>query len=159
LIDRLFQRFFAFLQRELAPSHRRIIEATRTATKSTITTALATVMQVLGPFGPLFAYRIGQPGLSLGIFEGALTIALAAAIQAAIVPITGKLLDYPGLIMAFIFVVFAGIGYFSAHTKLFMLFALTAIGTISTIYVGIFEPGMIGWGSTYILTGSSSPHW
>ena len=152
-MDRLFQGFFAFLKRELAPSHRRIVEASRTATKSTITTALATAMQVLGPFGPLFAYRIGQPGLSLGIFEGALTITLAAAIQAAIVPITGKLLDYPGLIMAFVFVVFAGIGYFSAHTKLFMLFALTAIGTISTIYVGIFEPGMIGWGSTYTFDG------
>jgi Fusaric acid resistance protein family len=153
LIDRLFQAFFAFFERELAPTHRRMVEAARTATKSTITTALATAAQVLGPFGPLFAYVIGQPGLSLGIFEGALTIALAAAIQAAIVPITGKMLDYPGLIMAFLFVVFAGIAYFSARTKLFMLFALTAVGTISTIYVAIFEPGMIGWGSTYTFDG------
>jgi hypothetical protein len=133
--------FFAFLARELAPSRRRITEAARNAAKSTVTTGLATAMQVLGPFGPLFAYRIGQPGISLGIFEGAVTIAIAAAMQAAIVPITGKILDYPGLIMAFLFVVFAAIAYFSANTRLFMLFALTAVGTISTVYVAIFEPG------------------
>ncbi len=145
--------FFEFLARELAPSRRRITEAARNAAKSTVTTGLATAMQVLGPFGPLFAYRIGQPGLSLGIFEGALTIAIAAAMQAAIVPITGKILDYPGLIMAFLFVVFAAIAYFSAYTRLFMLFALTAVGTISTVYVAIFEPGQIGWGSTYTFDG------
>ena len=145
--------FFAFLARELAPSRRRITEAARNAAKSTVTTGLATAMQVLGPFGPLFAYRIGQPGISLGIFEGAVTIAIAAAMQAAIVPITGKILDYPGLIMAFLFVVFAAIAYFSANTRLFMLFALTAIGTISTVYVAIFEPGQIGWGSTYTFDG------
>jgi uncharacterized membrane protein YccC len=144
---------FAFLARELAPSKRRIVEAVRNAVKSTVTTGLATAMQIVGPFGPLFVYRIGQPGLSFGLFEGALTIILAAAIQAAIVPITGKLLDYPGLIMAFLFTVFAAIAYFSAHTKLFMVFALTAIGTISTLYVGIFEPGQIGWGSTYTFDG------
>ncbi len=155
MIDGLevFGGFFGFLASELAPSQRRLIEAARNAAKSTVTTGLATTMQILGPFGPLFAYRIGQPGLSLGIFEGALTIAIAAAMQAAIVPITGKLLDYPGLIMAFLFVVFAGIAYFSANTRLFMLFALTAVGTISTVYVGIFEPGQIGWGSTYTFDG------
>ena len=149
----VFDRFFAFLAGELAPSPRRITEAARNAAKSTVTTGLATAMQVMGPFGPLFAYRIGQPGISLGVFEGALTITIAAAMQAAIVPITGKLLDYPGLIMAFLFVVFASIAYFSANTRLFMLFALTAIGTISTLYVGIFEPGQIGWGSTYTFDG------
>jgi len=149
----VFDGFFSFLARELAPSHRRIIEAARNAAKSTVTTGLATAMQIVGPFGPLFAYRIGQPGLSLGIFEGALTITVAAAMQAAIVPITGKLLDYPGLIMAFLFVVFAAIGYFSAYTRLFMIFALTAVGTISTVYLGIFEPGLIGWGSTYTFDG------
>ena len=156
MIDWLFEAFdgfFAFLTRELAPSPRRITEAARNAAKSTVTTGLATTMQILGPFGPLFAYRIGQPGISLGIFEGALTITIAAAMQAAIVPITGKLLDYPGLIMAFLFVVFAAIAYFSANTRLFMLFALTAVGTISTVYVGIFEPGKIGWGSTYTFDG------
>ncbi len=145
--------FFEFLARELAPSRRRITEAARNAAKSTVTTGLATAMQVLGPFGPLFAYRIGQPGISLGIFEGAVTIAIAAAMQAAIVPITGKILDYPGLIMAFLFVVFAAIAYFSANTRLFMLFALTAVGTISTVYVAIFEPDQIGWGSTYTFDG------
>jgi hypothetical protein len=149
----VFDAFFGFLVRELAPNRRRITEAARNAAKSTVTTGLATAMQVLGPFGPLFAYRIGQPGLSLGFFEGAVTIAIAAAMQAAIVPITGKILDYPGLIMAFLFVVFAAIAYFSANTRLFMLFALTAIGTISTVYVGIFEPGQIGWGSTYTFDG------
>jgi hypothetical protein len=149
----VFSRFFAFLARELAPSQRRFIEAARNAVKSTVTTGLATSMQILGPFGPLFAYRIGQPGISLGIFEGALTITIAAAMQAAIVPITGKLLDYPGLIMSFLFLVFAAIAYFSSNTRLFMLFALTAVGTISTLYVGIFEPGMIGWGSTYTFDG------
>jgi hypothetical protein len=120
----VFSRFFAFLARELAPSQRRFIEAARNAVKSTVTTGLATSMQILGPFGPLFAYRIGQPGISLGIFEGALTITIAAAMQAAIVPITGKLLDYPGLIMSFLFLVFAAIAYFSSNTRLFMLFAL-----------------------------------
>jgi uncharacterized membrane protein YccC len=156
VIDRLFELFggfFAFLARELSPNRRRIIEAARNAAKSTVTTGLATAMQVLGPFGPLFAYRIGQPGLSLGFFEGAVTIAIAAAMQATIVPITGKILDYPGLIMAFLFVVFAAIAYFSANTRLFMLFGLTAVGTISTVYVGIFEPGQIGWGSTYTFDG------
>ncbi len=149
----VFDGFFGFLARELAPSQRRIIEAARNAAKSTVTTGLATAMQIVGPFGPLFAYRIGQPGLSLGISEGALTIAIAAAMQAAIVPITGKLLDYPGLIMAFLFVVFAAIGYFSSNTRLFMIFALTAVGTITTVYLGIFEPGLIGWGSTYTFDG------
>ncbi len=156
VIDSLFEAvdaFFAFLARELAPSPRRVTEAARNAAKSTVTTGLATAMQVLGPFGPLFAYRIGQPGISLGIFEGAVTIAIAAAMQAAIVPITGKILDYPGLIMVFLFVVFAAIAYFSANTRLFMLFALTAVGTISTVYVAIFEPGQIGWGSTYTFDG------
>src|SRR5262245_41067246 len=73
--------------------------------------------------------------------------------QAAIVPITGKLLDYPGLIMAFLFAVFAAIAYLLTNTKLFLLFALVAIGTISTVYVGIFEPGQIGWGATYTFDG------
>jgi hypothetical protein len=91
----------AFFARELAPSRRRIIEAARNATKATITAALAATIQILGPFGSLFAFRIGQPGVSLGIREGAIIIAIAALMQAAIVPITGKLLDYPGLIMAF----------------------------------------------------------
>ena len=68
-------------------------------------------MQIIGPFGPLFAFRIGQPGISLGLFEGALVIACAAAMQAVIVPITGELLDYPGRIMAFLFVVFVTIAY------------------------------------------------
>jgi len=149
----VFDGFFDFLARELAPNRRRITEAARNAAKSAVTTGLATSMQILGPFGPLFAYRIGQPGLSLGVFEGAVTIAIAAAMQAAIVPITGKILDYPGLIMVFLFVVFAAIAYFSANTRLFMLFALTAVGTISTVYVGIFEPGQIGWGSTYTFDG------
>jgi Fusaric acid resistance protein family len=144
---------FAFFARELAPSQRRIVEAARTAVKSTLTTGLATAMQVMGPFGPLFAFRIGQPGISLGLREGALTIALAAAMQAAIVPITGKLLDYPGLIMAFLFVVFWTIAYFLSHTQLFMIFALAAVGTISTLYQAIFEPGLIGWGSAYTFDG------
>src|SRR3984893_14443211 len=106
LIDSLSQaleRFLAFLARELAPSHRRVIEAARNAAKSTVTTGLAATMQIIGPFGPLVAFRIGQPGISLGIPEGVITIACAALMQAAIVPITGKLLDYPGLIMAFLF--------------------------------------------------------
>jgi uncharacterized membrane protein YccC len=145
--------WFAFFARELAPSPRRVVEATRTAVKSTVTTGLATVMQVMGPFGPLFAFRIGQPGISLGLREGALTIILAAAMQAAIVPITGKLLDYPGLVMAFLFIVFWTIAYFLSHTQLFMLFALTAVGTISTLYQAIFEPGQIGWGSAYTFDG------
>ena len=109
MIESVFQapgRFLAFLARELAPSRRRIVEAARTAVKSTLTTGLAASMQIVGPFGPLFAFRIGQPGISLGLFEGALTITCAAMMQAAIVPITGKLLDYPGLIMAFLFVGF-----------------------------------------------------
>lgn len=156
LIDRMsevVEGFFAFLAKELAPSHRRIIEAARNATKTTITTGLAATMQIVGPFGPLFAFRIGQPGVSLGIFEGALTIAIAAVMQAAIVPITGRLLDYPGLIMALLFVIFAAITYLSSNTRLFMLIALTAVGTITTIYVGIFRPGQIGWGSTYTFDG------
>ncbi|MGO9451739.1 MAG: FUSC family protein [Candidatus Binataceae bacterium] len=147
------ERFFAFLERELAPSHRRIIEAARSAVKSTVTTGLAATMQIMGPFGPLFAFRIGQPGVSFGLFEGALTITVAAAMQAAIVPITGKLLDYPGLIMAFLFVIFAGIGYLLSNTRLFLILALVAIGTLTTVYVGIFEPGQIGWGSTYTFDG------
>jgi uncharacterized membrane protein YccC len=156
LIDSVFQapeRFFAFLARELAPSRRRINEAARTAIKSALTAGLAATMQVLGPFGPLFAFRIGQPGISLGIFEGALIIVCAAVMQAAIVPITGKLLDYPGLIMAFLFIVFAAIGYLLSNTKLFLILALVAVGTITTVYVGIFEPGRIGWGSTYTFDG------
>jgi Fusaric acid resistance protein family len=110
-------------------------------------------MQILGPFGPLFAFRIGQPGISVGIREGAITIAIAALMQAAIVPITGKLLDYPGLIMAFLFVVFTALMYLSSNTGLFMLIALTAVGTITTVYTGIFAPGRIGWGSTYTFDG------
>ena len=102
------------------PSRRRIIEAARNATKSTLTAGLAASMQILGPFGPLFAFRIGQPGISLGLFEGAVTIVCAAAMQAAIVPITGKFLDYPGLILAFLFVVFATIAYLLSNTRLFL---------------------------------------
>jgi uncharacterized membrane protein YccC len=143
----------AFFAKELAPSRRRIIEAARNAIKTTITAGLAATMQILGPFGPLFAFRIGQPGISLGIPEGAITIAIAALMQAAIVPVTGKLLDYPGLIMAFLFVVFAAVTYLSSNTRLFMLIALTAVGTITTVYVGIFRPGQIGWGSTYTFDG------
>jgi uncharacterized membrane protein YccC len=156
LIESVFQapgRFLAFLARELAPSRRRIVEAARTAVKSTLTTGLAASMQIVGPFGPLFAFRIGQPGISLGLFEGALTITCAAMMQAAIVPITGKLLDYPGLIMAFLFVVFTAIAYLLSNTKLFLILALVAIGTITTVYVGIFEPGRIGWLSTYTFDG------
>jgi hypothetical protein len=129
-----------------------MIEAARNAAKATVTTGLAATMQILGPFGPLFAYRIGQPGISLGISEGAITIVFAAIMQAAIVPITGELLDYPGLIMAFLFVVFAAIAYLlSPH--LFLILALVAVGTITTVYVGIFEPGQIGWGSSYTFAG------
>ncbi len=142
-----------FFARELAPSQRRIVEAARNAAKSTVTTGLAAVMQILGPFGPLFAFRIGQPGISLGIFEGALIIACAAAMQAAIVPITGQLLDYPGLLMAFLFVVFAAVAYLLSNTRLFLILALVAVGTITTVYTGIFEPGEIGWGSTYTFDG------
>src|SRR5215472_8390621 len=131
----------AFFARELAPSHRRIVEAARNATKATLTTGLAAIMQTIGPFGPLFAFRIGQPGISLGLFEGAVTITCAAAMQAAIVPITGKLLDYPGLILAFLFAVFAAIGYLLSNTRLFLPLGLVAIGTITTVYLGIFEPG------------------
>ena len=71
------------------------------------------VDEVLDHSAPLFAFRIGQPGISLGLFEGALIIVCAAVMQAAIVPITGKLLDYPGLIMAFLSVLFVAIGYLS----------------------------------------------
>jgi uncharacterized membrane protein YccC len=110
-------------------------------------------MQTLGPFGPLFAFRIGQPGISLGFFEGALAIATAAVMQTSIVPITGKLLDYSGLIMAFLFIVFAVIAYLLSNTRLFLILALVAVGTITTVYVGIFEPGQIGWGSTYTFDG------
>jgi uncharacterized membrane protein YccC len=143
----------AFFARELAPSRRRILEAARNATKATLTTGLAATMQILGPFGPLFAFRIGQPGISLGFFEGAVTIICAAAMQAAIVPITGKLLDSPGLILAFLFVVFALIAYLLSNTRLFLPLALAAVGTITTVYVGIFEPAQIGWGSTYTFDG------
>jgi uncharacterized membrane protein YccC len=143
----------AFLAKELAPSHRRLVEAARNATKATLTTGLAAIMQTIGPFGPLFAFRIGQPGISLGLFDGAVTITCAAAMQAAIVPITGKLLDYPGLILSFLFVIFAAIAYLLSNTRLFLPLALVAIGTITTVYVGIFEPGAIGWGSTYTFDG------
>ena len=143
----------SFFARELAPSRRRIIEAARTATKATVTTGLAATMQISGPFGPLFAFRIGQPGISLGIFEGALAISCAAVMQAAIVPITGRLLDYPGLIMAFLFIVFATLGYLLSNTRLFLILALVAVGTITTVYVGIFKPDSIGWGSTYTFDG------
>src|SRR5215475_14098404 len=143
----------AFLARELAPSHRRIVEAARNATKATLTTGLAAMMQIVGPFGPLFAFRIGQPGISFGLFEGALTIVCAAAMQAAIVPITGKLLDYPGLILGFVFIVFVSIVYLLSNTRLFLILALVAIGTITTVYSGIFQPGRIGWGSTYTFDG------
>ena len=142
-----------FLTRELAPTHRRFIEATRTALKATLTAGIGANLQILGPFGPLFAFRLGQPGISFGLFEGGLTIVAAAAMQAAVVPITGKLLDYPGLIMAFLFIVFAAIAYLLSNTRLFLILALVAIGTISTVYVGIFEPGQIGWGSTYTFDG------
>jgi uncharacterized membrane protein YccC len=144
---------YRFLARELAPSRRRFVEAARNATKTTITTGLAATFQTLGPFGPLFAFRIGQPGISLGFVEGAVTIATAAAVQAAIVPITGKLLDYPGLILAFLFMVFATLGYLLSNTRLFLILALVAVGTITTVYVGIFEPGEIGWGATYVFDG------
>jgi uncharacterized membrane protein YccC len=143
----------AFFIRELSPTHRRIAEAARNATKATLTTGLAASMQIAGPFGPLFAFRIGQPGVSLGLFDGALVIICAAAMQAAVVPITGKLLDYPGLILAFLFAVFASIAYLLSNTRLFLPLALVAIGTITTLYVGIFEPGAIGWGSTYTFDG------
>lgn len=142
-----------FFVRESAPSRRRIVEAARNATKATITTGLAAIMQIVGPFGPLFAFRIGQPGISLGLFQGVLIIVSAAVMQAAIVPITDKLLDYPGLIMAFLFVVFATIAYLLSNTKLFLILALVAVGTITTVYVGIFKPGSIGWGSAYIFDG------
>lgn len=157
MLDSIFQasdKFLAFLGRELAPSRRRVIEAARNAVKSTVTTGLATIFQTVGPFGPLFAFRIGQPGISFGWFEGALTIACAAVMQAAIVPITGELLDYPGLIMAFVFVLFTAVGYLlSAKPQLFLILALVVIGTITTVYMGIFEPGKIGWGSTYTFDG------
>jgi hypothetical protein len=110
-------------------------------------------MQIVGPFGPLFAFRIGQPGISLGFFEGAVLISCAAAMQAAIVPVTGKLLDYPGLVLGFLFIVFAAIAYLLSNTRLFLPLALVAVGTITTVYVGIFEPGEIGWGSTYTFDG------
>ena len=142
-----------FFAKELAPSKRRIDEAARTAIKATMTAGLAAIAQTVGPFGPLFAFRIGQPGISLGLFEGAIAIGCAAIMQAAIVPITGKLLDYPGLLMAFVFLTFATIGYFLSNIKLFLVFALIAIATITTVYVGIFEPGSIGWGSTYTFDG------
>jgi len=145
--------FRTFLARELQPSRRRLVEAARNATKATLTTGLAAIMQIVGPFGPLFAFRIGQPGISFGLFEGAITITCAAAMQTAIVPITGKLLDYPGLILTFLFAVFGTIAYFLSNTRLFLPLALVAIGTITTVYVGIFEPSEIGWGSTYTFDG------
>ena len=143
----------AFLAKELAPTHRRFVEATRTALKATVTTGCAATLQILGPFGALFAFRLGQPGISFGLFEGSLTIISAAIMQAAIVPITGKLLDYPGLIIAFLFVVFAALGYLLSNTRLFLILALVAVGTITTVYLGIFEPGQIGWSSTYTFDG------
>jgi multidrug resistance protein MdtO len=129
------------------------VEAARTALKATITTAVSATLQIIGPFGPLFAFVIGQPGISLGLSEGGLIIALTAVIQAAIVPITGKMLDYPGVIMAFLFVVFAFIAYLMANRRLFPVLALVVVGTITTVYAGIFEPGKIGWGSTYTFDG------
>jgi hypothetical protein len=143
----------AFLEKELAPTRRRFVEAARTAVKATVTTGCAATLQILGPFGALFAFRLGQPGISFGLFEGGLTIVCAAIMQAAIVPITGKLLDYPGLIIAFLFVVFATVAYLLSNTRLFLILALVAVGTITTVYVGIFEPGQIGWGSTYTFDG------
>jgi hypothetical protein len=143
----------AFLAKELAPTPRRFVEAARTAVKATVTTGCAATLQILGPFGALFAFRLGQPGISFGLFEGSLTIVSAAMMQAAIVPITGKLLDYPGLIIAFLFVVFASVAYLLSNTRLFLILALVAVGTITTVYVGIFEPGQIGWGSTYTFDG------
>ena len=139
--------------KELAPTPKRFAEAARNATKATLTTGLSAIMQIVGPFGPLFAFRIGQPGVSFGLFEGAVTIACAAAMQAAIVPITGKILDYPGLILAFLFSVFATIACLLSNSRLFLPLALVAIGTITTVYVGIFEPGAIGWGATYTFDG------
>ena len=143
----------AFLVRELAPTRRRYVEAARTALKATVTTGCAATLQIMGPFGALFAFRLGQPGISFGLFEGSLTIVSAAIMQAAIVPITGKLLDYPGLIIAFLFVVFASVGYLLSNTRLFLILALVAVGTNTTVYVAIFEPGQIGWGSTYTFDG------
>jgi hypothetical protein len=90
---------------------------------------------------------------AFGLLEGGLAIVFAAIIQAAIVPITGKLLEYPGLIIAFLFVVFATVAYLVSHTRLFLILALVAVETISTVYVGIFEPGQIGWTSTYTFDG------
>ena len=142
-----------FFARELAPSYRRVVEATRTAVKATLTTGLAASMQIVGPFGPLFAFRIGQPGVSFGLFEGAVVIVCAAAAQAAIVPLTGKLLEYPGFILAFVFSVFAAIAYLLSNSRFFMPLALVTIATITTLYVGIFRPGSIGWGSTYTFDG------
>jgi uncharacterized membrane protein (UPF0136 family) len=142
-----------FFAKELAPSPRRVVEAARTAVKATLTTGLAASMQILGPFGPLFAFRIGQPGIFLGFIEGAVVIVCAAAIQAAIVPITGKLLEYPGLILAFVFSIFAAVAYLLSNTRLFMPLALVTIATITTVYVGIFRPDSIGWGSTYTFDG------
>jgi hypothetical protein len=142
-----------FLAKELAPSRRRFVEAARTAVKATVTTGSAATLQILGPFGALFAFRLGQPGISFGLFEGGVTIVCAAIMQAAIVPITGKLLDYPGLIIAFLFVVFATLGYLLTNTRLFLILALVAVGTITTVYLGIFEPGQIGWSSTYTFDG------
>ena len=80
-------------------------------------------------------------------------IVCAAAMQAAIVPITGKLLNYPGLILAFVFSVFAAVAYLLSNTRLFMPLALVTIATITTVYVGIFRPDSIGWGSTYTFDG------
>jgi uncharacterized membrane protein YccC len=143
----------AFLARELAPTHRRFVEAARTAVKTTITIGFAATLQILGPFGALFAFELGQPGISFGLFEGGLTIAFAAAMQAAIVPITGKLLEYPGLIIAFLFLVFGTIAYLVSNTRLVLILLLVAVGTITTVWLGIFEPGQIGWGSTYTFDG------
>jgi hypothetical protein len=73
--------------------------------------------------------------------------------QAAIVPITGKLLDYPRLIIALLFVVLATVAYLLSNTPPFLILALVAVGTITTMYVEIFEPDQIGWGSTYTFDG------
>ncbi len=82
-----------------------------------------------------------------------MVIICAAAMQAAIVPITGELLEYPGLILAFVFSMFVAIAYLLSNTRLFMPLALVTIATITTVYVGIFKPGSIGWGSTYTFDG------
>jgi uncharacterized membrane protein (UPF0136 family) len=56
------------------------------------------------------------------------------------------LLEYLGLILAFVFSVFVAIAYLLSNTRLFMPLALVTISTITTVYVGIFRPGSIGGG-------------